>query len=71
MRTSDLFKGQKVDIPCPKCGKKTPVDAGWLLKQGSVAKIKCKFCGEDFDVDTSEFKKSTEKAIKGIKKMFK
>lgn len=71
MNTSKLFKGQKIDIPCPNCGHKKNVEASWLLQQGSTVKLTCRGCSKEFDANTTKLKASIEKAVKDFKKLFK
>lgn len=69
MNVSDLFKGQTLTVKCPNCNNEITFDASLAFKQNSV--ITCSKCNSKIDLDTTDAKKTAEKAVKDIQKMFK
>jgi transposase-like protein len=55
MSGQNLFDDGEVELPCPKCARKTKRTLGRLRRE---KKFKCAGCGSDVDVDTKELEQS-------------
>lgn len=65
-----LLDNKKIDIPCEKCGRKSPKTIGWLKthKQFTCA------CGTTIQVDSRDFVREigkVDKALADLQKSFK
>jgi transcription elongation factor Elf1 len=69
MDASKLFKGQKLDLKCPRCNRKNTFDASLAFKTGT--KINCTGCSSVIELDTTDIRKEADKMFKELKKMFK
>jgi predicted Zn finger-like uncharacterized protein len=69
MDVSKLFKGQKLEIPCPNCQKKFTIDAGTAFKKGST--VTCSHCNSTIKLDNNDSIKSVEKELDKLKNLFK
>ncbi|MFX3616100.1 MAG: zinc-ribbon domain-containing protein [Sporolactobacillus sp.] len=65
---SDLFKGQKITVNCPKCKKGFEIDGSLAFQVN--AKVKCPHCGQPITLETSESRKGAKKAVQDIKNLF-
>jgi lysyl-tRNA synthetase class I len=62
-----FFDKQTLELPCPKCGKKTKKTVAWLKAN---SKFKCS-CGADITVDSSKLHKDLGKVEQSIDKLTK
>lgn len=65
-----LFDDQKIDVPCPECGRKTLARIGKLKRSPT---LRCP-AGHDFDVDAKQLLrdlKEVDKAVSDLAKSFK
>jgi DNA-directed RNA polymerase subunit RPC12/RpoP len=69
MDISKLFKGQKLEIPCPNCQKEFSIDAGIAFKKGS--NVTCPYCNSKIKLDNSDSIKSVEKELDKLNNLFK
>lgn len=49
----NLLDSQRIEIPCPNCQRKL---SETIAKLKAVSKLRCRFCGSEFDVDKTKMR---------------
>lgn len=61
----NLLDSQSIEIPCPHCQRKLSETIGKLK---SISKLRCRFCGADFNVDKSKMRTEIAKVEQELTK---
>lgn len=57
-----MFDKAEIEIPCPKCRRKTAKTVAWLNQNSAFTCL----CGTRIELDTSEFRREMQKANKAV-----
>ncbi|WP_042535111.1 hypothetical protein [Anoxybacillus ayderensis] len=68
MDISHLFKGQNLELSCPKCSEKITFDASKAFKSNSS--ISCSRCGTTIKLDNQDAIRDVEKQLGRLKDLF-